>query len=95
MRRIQDFLIAPTIKKRTQSVNMTGEDALRIRNGNFSWDTGSALTLREINLSVKKGELLCVIGDVGSGKSTLLSAITGDIANTSAVDFYGSLALVQ
>jgi len=30
-------------------------------------------------LKIKKGEFVCVIGDVGSGKSSLLSAIIGDM----------------
>jgi len=37
------------------------------------------VTLKNINLKVKKGELVFVIGKVGSGKSTLLSAIIGDL----------------
>jgi ABC-type bacteriocin/lantibiotic exporter with double-glycine peptidase domain len=37
------------------------------------------LNLRNVDLKVKKGEFVCVIGDVGSGKSSLLSAIIGDM----------------
>lgn len=37
------------------------------------------ITLRDINLSIKHGEFVCIIGDVGSGKSSLLSAIIGDM----------------
>jgi len=28
---------------------------------------------------VRKGEFICLIGDVGSGKSSLLNAINGDM----------------
>ena len=62
--------------------------ALRIK-GSFSWgyvpktnqvvDKVDFLNLKEIDLSVKKGEFVCVIGDVASGKSSLLSAIIGDM----------------
>ena len=38
-----------------------------------------ALALRDINLSIKQGEFVCIIGDVGSGKSSLLNAIIGDL----------------
>ena len=31
------------------------------------------------SLKVKKGEFLCVIGDVGSGKSSLLNTLIGDL----------------
>jgi ABC-type lipoprotein export system ATPase subunit len=36
------------------------------------------LHLKNINLTVKKGELLAVVGKVGSGKSSLLNAIIGE-----------------
>ena len=37
------------------------------------------MTLQDIDLCIKKGEFLCIIGDVGSGKSSLLNAIIGDL----------------
>lgn len=42
------------------------------------------LTLKDISFNVKKGEFICVIGDVGSGKSSLLNAINGDMIYVSA-----------
>ena len=38
-----------------------------------------SLTLHGINLNIKKGSLIAVVGQVGSGKSSLLSAILGDM----------------
>jgi ATP-binding cassette, subfamily C (CFTR/MRP), member 1 len=35
--------------------------------------------LKDVDFKVKKGEFICVIGDVGSGKSSLLNAINGDM----------------
>ena len=37
------------------------------------------LDLKEIDLKIKKGSLVCVIGGVGSGKSSLLNAISGEM----------------
>lgn len=37
------------------------------------------VTLKDIDFNVKKGEFVCIIGDVGSGKSSLLSALNGDL----------------
>lgn len=37
------------------------------------------MTLKNINLTIRKGEFVCIIGDVGSGKSSLLSSIIGDL----------------
>ena len=39
----------------------------------------SAIVLKDFELTVKKGEFVCIIGDVGSGKSSILSAIIGDL----------------
>jgi ABC-type branched-subunit amino acid transport system ATPase component len=40
---------------------------------------------------VKKGEFICVIGDVGAGKTSLLKAIVGDMIYISQeeLNFYG------
>lgn len=38
---------------------------------------GKFIALEDINLSIKKGEILGVIGSNGNGKSTLLNCITG------------------
>jgi ABC-type phosphate/phosphonate transport system ATPase subunit len=37
------------------------------------------VTLKNIDFNVKRGEFVCIIGDVGSGKSSLLSALNGDL----------------
>ena len=37
------------------------------------------MAVGDLDLSVKQGEFVCVIGDVGSGKSSLLSAMIGDL----------------
>ena len=37
------------------------------------------LNLKNIDLKIKRGEFVTVVGDVGSGKSSLLSAINGDM----------------
>lgn len=43
-------------------------------------------TLKDINLTLDKGEILLVLGTSGSGKSTLLKAVTGAVPN-----FYGGV----
>lgn len=37
----------------------------------------SCYTLENVNFSVKKGQLLAIVGSVGSGKSSLLSGLLG------------------
>ncbi|XP_050401602.2 ATP-binding cassette sub-family C member 4 isoform X1 [Patella vulgata] len=49
-------------------------------------------SLRNINLTVKKGELLAVIGHVGSGKSSLLMTLMGEIHhNKGQIFVHGSV----
>ena len=51
-----------------------------VENGQFSWEgsEGSPM-LSNINVRVKPGTLVAVVGPVGSGKSSLLSAILGEM----------------
>ncbi|KAJ3116045.1 hypothetical protein HK100_001174, partial [Physocladia obscura] len=52
-----------------------------------------SLSLRNINLHIKNGELVAVVGAVGSGKSSLLNALIGEMWKVSGeVAFSGSLS---
>ncbi|TCD67602.1 hypothetical protein EIP91_012232 [Steccherinum ochraceum] len=61
----------------------SGDEVLSITNGEFYW-TKDAIspTLEDINLSVKKGELVGILGRVGAGKTSLMSAIIGEMRRT-------------
>lgn len=52
---------------------------LELKNVSKSYGTGTEKTavLKDINLSVEKGEFICIIGFSGSGKTTLISLIEG------------------
>ena len=39
----------------------------------------SVLTLKNIDLEIKKGEFVIIVGQVGAGKSSLLSSLFGDM----------------
>ena len=48
------------------------------------------ILLKDINLTIKKGEFVCIIGEVGSGKSSLIQAILNnmvvkDVKNTKII----------
>ena len=62
------------LKKEQDAVNAVDEE-IGCLNKSFS----DLLVLKQICLKVKKGDLVCVIGDVGSGKTSLLNCITNDM----------------
>src|SRR5690606_11933520 len=83
--RLQQGLVART---RMEEL-LTGEDQLLIDSGtknfpetwsniefkNISYSIGSRQILKNINISIKKGETVALVGPSGSGKTTLLNLI--------------------
>lgn len=51
--------------------------SLILKNVSKTFDGASQSTLNQINLEIKQGEFLCVVGQSGCGKSTLLNLIAG------------------
>ena len=53
--------------------------SMQIKNLKIAFDTpkGEYVAVRDINLSVKQGEIISIIGHSGCGKSTILNAIGG------------------
>ncbi|RIB11911.1 ATP-binding cassette transporter 1 [Gigaspora rosea] len=64
--------------------NKNGIELVSVKNGTFKWSRDSLIpTLNDVNFSVKKGELVAIVGKVGSGKSSLLSALLGEMEKIS------------
>lgn len=57
---------------------------LKIENLQISFDTpkGKYVAVRDINLSINKGEIISIIGHSGCGKSTIINAIAGMLRPT-------------
>lgn len=56
----------------------TNDIEISVANGKFSWGVDKT-TIDDVNLTVKKGQFIGVIGEVGSGKSSLLLALLGEL----------------
>lgn len=70
--------------KKLDYANLTNEDKSldednTVISNDISNIVSSGSTLSNINLSIKPGSLVCIIGPIGSGKSSLLSAILGEM----------------
>jgi len=69
-------------KKEQDGQALLGQDHLSDSNGpTRAEDKGQsrAISLRNINLHIKHGELVAVVGETGSGKSSLLAAILNQV----------------
>ncbi len=56
---------------------------IRINQGNFTWNNSTEeLSLKDINLTIARGNLVLILGRVGSGKTTLLNALLGELNKT-------------
>ena len=79
VKRLSSFLDSDELQTDARDVilkeNMqVGDEVLSITNGEFFWSkNGKEPILQDINLKVKKGELIAVLGQVGSGKVCVLS----------------------
>lgn len=51
------------------------EKEIVLRDVDFAYDQESGMVLKNINLNIKKGELLAIVGPTGTGKSTLVNLI--------------------
>lgn len=54
--------------------------AISIENGSAKWlDYETEDTLKNININVRPGELIAVVGQVGSGKSSLMNVLLKEL----------------
>ncbi|XP_072039246.1 ATP-binding cassette sub-family C member 9-like [Amphiura filiformis] len=73
----EESLIVETV---TGTQDDTNQTAIKICTGNFTWDSKSTHPIiQNIDIDIKAGSLIMIVGAVGSGKSSLLSAIIGEM----------------
>ncbi|MGN0157180.1 MAG: cell division ATP-binding protein FtsE [Lachnospiraceae bacterium] len=70
------------------------EDLIVLENVTKSYQTG-APALNGINLKVKKGEFVFIVGDSGSGKSTLIKLLLRELLPTSGEIYVNGLNLAK
>lgn len=82
--RLTSFLLAEEVQENAilleDAVEGIGKESVAVRDASFTWNRAqSDLVLENINFTVKKGQLACIIGKVGSGKSSFLQSLLGDL----------------
>ena len=96
--RIGKFLKANELDLEGSSSRGSGQvgHAIEIDGCFFNWDAMDGIpTLSRIELKVRKGELVAIVGLVGAGKSSLLSAVLGEMSSHgSKINIHGSLAYI-
>uniref|UniRef100_A0A182J6S8 ABC-type glutathione-S-conjugate transporter n=1 Tax=Anopheles atroparvus TaxID=41427 RepID=A0A182J6S8_ANOAO len=93
VKRINKFLNSAELDP-SNVTHEKSDEALTIKDGTFSWGEETP-TLKNINLSLRKGQLSAIVGTVGTGKSSLISALLGEMEKISGVvNTDGSIAYV-
>ncbi|EMD38835.1 hypothetical protein CERSUDRAFT_92869 [Gelatoporia subvermispora B] len=91
VKRLSAFLAAdelqPDARELKEDVKLDiGDEVISIQHGEFAWTKDAVSpTLDDINLTVRKGELVGILGRVGAGKTSLLSAIIGEMRRLEGV----------
>ncbi|XP_075152488.1 multidrug-Resistance like Protein 1 isoform X4 [Haematobia irritans] len=94
VKRINKFMNSEELDPNNVQHDPSKPNPLSIENGSFSWGDGD-VTLKNINMQVKKNTLCAIVGTVGSGKSSVVQAYLGEMEKISGtVNTVGSVAYV-
>lgn len=68
---------------------------VNLKNVSYCYNNSNKMALQDINLSIKKGELIVIVGENGSGKTTLSKLIMGLYKPTSGEIIVNSLQMTE
>lgn len=75
-KRLNDFLdISPTIQNNINHINTKITGDIVFNNVSFTYQNTGINALKNINLTIKKGQKILIMGNTGSGKSTLVQLL--------------------
>ncbi|NXK86155.1 MRP1 protein, partial [Formicarius rufipectus] len=94
--RLEDFLFAEDLNPEDVSTNYSGSHAVGFIDASFRWEKNGLPVLKNLSVSIPKGSLVAVVGQVGSGKSSFLSAVLGEMEKLEGtIQRRGSVAYVS
>ncbi|MGW2599501.1 ATP-binding cassette domain-containing protein [Streptomyces klenkii] len=80
--RFLDLAAAHRAQRPTAAAPESGPDRISVRGAGFTYPGASTPALNGIDLDVRRGEVIALIGENGSGKTTLARLLTGLYAPT-------------
>jgi len=94
LKRLNKFLNADELDPSNVSHEKSGSP-ISIEKASFAWAKGDEPVLKDINMEVKTGKLVAVVGQVGAGKTSLISALLGEMEKaTGQVNTHGRIAYI-
>jgi len=79
---VLSYKLVNTKSMRLDHDNIDFNDEIKFINASYSYPNGTVNVLTDLNITIKKGDRIGVIGQTGSGKSTFLDLLMG-LLNTS------------
>ncbi|XP_044154090.1 ATP-binding cassette sub-family C member 2-like [Bufo gargarizans] len=93
--RLEKYLGGDDLDNSAISNDPTVDAAIQFSDASFTWEPGTSPAVKNVNLNIKEGNLVAVVGGVGSGKSSLVSAMLGEMDHVYGhINIKGSVAYV-
>lgn len=92
--RITQFLQSETVRVNKTISDQSNEAAVDIRNLSFYYNESQKI-IQNLNLTLKPGKSVAVVGPVGSGKTTLLHLLLSELATTEGSIRFSQLSMNQ
>lgn len=74
---VRNFIRYLDLEERKGKAIAAGAANIVVKNASFTYPGASSPSLKRINLEVRRGETLAIVGQNGAGKSTLVRLLTG------------------
>jgi ABC-type multidrug transport system fused ATPase/permease subunit len=88
-KRVLEFLRAEVVNQDREITDLPDNDVIRFEHVTYKSDETS-FSLKDLDLKIKKGSSMAIVGEVGSGKTTFLQLILGELNPASGKILVGS-----
>ncbi|USB33641.1 peptidase domain-containing ABC transporter [Paenibacillus sp. YPG26] len=89
--RINDIVLHPEEVNGTREIDKI--KSIEVRNLNFSYTKDANLILKDINMTINRGEKIAIVGLTGCGKSTLVKLLAGLYREKELPIYYNNVPL--